>query len=521
MSFWSKGAERLLGYSAEEVTGRSLHELMTPEQHTLVERMREERERPAALEGDIDAIDSDGNTVPIYFRSRHVSSTPGMSDRRRSITVAVDISARRAAERAEERHTQAQREVAELGRLALRGEPCEALFARAVEAASRVLGADHAVVLERRRGVEDLLVAARSGDGSARTGTLAGEAETRLAERALRGEEPILVEDWGQTESPCPEGTGPEARSGSSAAVVVGDASTPFGVMLVTFSEQRAVTPDGVGFLQATANVLSDALRSRAASREIRRQGLHDSVTGLPNRGLLVDRIDRALLRVDERSRPLAVLVLDVDHFKIINESLGHAAGDEVLRALAGRLQDVIRPGDTLARLTGGEFAVLSEQLPSAEAAAQIADSMLAATREPIPIADGDHTLGASIGIALSRPGSTPGELLRDADSALSYAKSQGARGLRGISGPDARASARPRPRRGGAPGRSPGGRSNRRPLSAPGVAEHRRDHRCGGARAMDPPVLGPGPARQFHPGRGEERPRPSAWPSDHVPCTS
>ena len=425
ISFWSKGGERLLGYTAEEVTGRSLHDLLTPAERTRIALMREAREQTGALEGEIDAVDSSGNTVPIYFRSRHVCHRPGLSDQLRSITVAVDISARRAAERAAERHTQAQYEIAELGRLALGGEPCEVLFARAVEVTSRVLVADHAVMLERRAGVDDLLIVARGGEVSEQVGTAARGTESLLTEETLRGSEPIVVEDWQGDERFRQEDGHLPARSGSGAAVLVGDASSPFGVLLVTYSAPRAVTPDCIPFLQAIANVLSDALRSREARREIRRQGLHDSVTGLPNRGLLIDRVERALERA-EGDRALAVLLLDVDHFKVINDSLGHASGDEVLRALAGRLQDAIRPGDTLARLTAGEFAVLCEQLPSAEVAGQIADSMLAATREPIPIADSDHTLRASIGIAMGRPGSTAGDLLRDADSALSYAKSQG-----------------------------------------------------------------------------------------------
>jgi|GEM_PF-1061478 len=424
ISYWSRGAARLFGYSAEEVAGTSVYDLLSSDDRRRIELMRDSRAPSMQLEGEIDAISKAGDTVPVYFRSRDVSGVPEGS-LRKTITVAVDIAARREAERAAERRMQAQREVAELGRRALHGETCESLFASAVSAAERVLGADKVAVLEWRPGDRGFVVAARSDWEPEATGLAAGNLATHLAEEVLRASEPVVLDDW-REDALLREEDERDARVSSSAGVRVGEEEHPFGVLLVRFYRPGAVTPDAVFFLQAVANLLTDALRSREARREIRRQSLHDPLTGLPNRGLFVDRVERALERAGDGARQMAVLVFDVDHFKVINESLGHAAGDEILVRLRSRLQDAVRPGDTIARLTGGEFAVLCEQLPSPEAAGEIADRMLAATREPVLIADGDYALGASVGIAIARPGSTAGDLLRDADSALGNAKSRG-----------------------------------------------------------------------------------------------
>jgi diguanylate cyclase (GGDEF)-like protein/PAS domain S-box-containing protein len=424
VTFWSAGAQRLFGYTADEMVGRSVDSLLDADQLLALDEMRRARGNGSQLEGELDAADSRGRVVPVYIRSRSVPSTPGRPTPEGTISVAVDISARREAQELTQRHIESQQEIAALGRLALRGESCERLFERAIEVAARVLGADEALLLERRPADGGLLVAART-PGTAAHEHASGQ-DSWLADHVLRTRRPTVVEDW--EHEPRLRGARASAEDAprSSAAVDVGDTDYPFGVLIVNYGGPGEIRPDCVPFLQALANVLADALLSREARAQIRRQGLHDPLTGLANRGLFRDRVEHALERSREDGGTLAVLMLDIDHFRIINESLGHDAGDDALCRLAPRLQCAIRPGDTLARLAGGEFAVLCERLPSREAAGHIADRMLAATREPMAIADGSHTFGACVGIALGRVGSSAGELVRDADSALSHAKSTG-----------------------------------------------------------------------------------------------
>jgi diguanylate cyclase (GGDEF)-like protein len=157
---------------------------------------------------------------------------------------------------------------------------------------------------------------------------------------------------------------------------------------------------------------------------ELERRALHDPLTGLANRVLFRDRLQHALAR---RFQSVAVLFLDLDDFKIVNDTSGHEAGDEVLSAVAESLRRTVRPADTVARLGGDEFAVLLEDSPDVYAAGLVAGRLISALERPISIAGHQHLIGASIGISLgSSPLSTAEDLMRDADIAMYIAKGQG-----------------------------------------------------------------------------------------------
>ena len=151
----------------------------------------------------------------------------------------------------------------------------------------------------------------------------------------------------------------------------------------------------------------------------------HDVLTGLPNRTLLLERLEHALAHRGPRS--VAVLFLDLDAFKLVNDGYGHDAGDTVLREFAARLREHVRPSDTVARLAGDEFVVLSEGLPHPTEAYLLADRLIAAIAEPFHLAGTSITLGVSIGIALAAdPRPEAGALLRAADQAMFDAKARG-----------------------------------------------------------------------------------------------
>jgi len=152
-------------------------------------------------------------------------------------------------------------------------------------------------------------------------------------------------------------------------------------------------------------------------------QAVHDPLTALFNRTLLLERLERAL----ERREAVAVVLLDLDGFKTVNDSLGHHTGDDVLRGIAPRLAAAVAPGDTLARLGGDEFVVLCRGLSGPEEAMERARRLAASVTSPFELATGRHSLSASIGIATShgRP-DTAGTLLRDADAAMYSAKAKG-----------------------------------------------------------------------------------------------
>jgi diguanylate cyclase (GGDEF)-like protein len=169
------------------------------------------------------------------------------------------------------------------------------------------------------------------------------------------------------------------------------------------------------------------AIQRKRSEVELAHQALHDPLTGLPNRALFLDRLSVALDRCRRASTSVAVLFLDVDSFKQINDSLGHAAGDQVLVALAERLHEMLRPMDTVARFGGDEFTLLFEDLESEREAVLIAERISRSASIPVSLGESETSITVSLGIAIVQgPVSSPDQLIRDADTAMYRAKELG-----------------------------------------------------------------------------------------------
>ncbi len=172
---------------------------------------------------------------------------------------------------------------------------------------------------------------------------------------------------------------------------------------------------------------LEDVSEHKRFEEQLLHQSLHDALTGLPNRALFMDRLSQSITRSARNNSFFALLYLDVDRFKVINDSLGHALGDQFLIKIAERLRSLTREADTLARLGGDEFAVISEQVRSMAAATGLAERILEAMRQPFTIEDREIYSSVSIGIiCCSGFCGTPEEVLRDADLTMYRAKSMG-----------------------------------------------------------------------------------------------
>jgi diguanylate cyclase (GGDEF)-like protein/PAS domain S-box-containing protein len=170
-----------------------------------------------------------------------------------------------------------------------------------------------------------------------------------------------------------------------------------------------------------------DVTERRALEGELKRQAFHDTLTDLANRALFLDRLSHAMDRGDRTLDPVAVLFLDIDDFKTVNDSLGHPAGDRLLVAVAGRLKAATRPGDTVARFGGDEFAVLVESGAMPQAAEEVARRIAEALTPTFNVLGNALSVRASVGIALGqRPDDNPDSLLRDADLAMYLAKRNG-----------------------------------------------------------------------------------------------
>jgi len=202
--------------------------------------------------------------------------------------------------------------------------------------------------------------------------------------------------------------------------LVVGD--------VVDRPERMIDDPELAGRLRGVASQATIAIRNARLLEGIRHQALHDALTGLPNRTLILDRVEQMQARAKRNGTESAVLFIDLDGFKQVNDTLGHEAGDQLLKSVAARLLATLREGDTIARLGGDEFVVLVEGSSPTGSAALVAERLLEVLREPFEVADVARPtvrITASIGIAHGNR-ITAADLLRDADIALYEAKAAG-----------------------------------------------------------------------------------------------
>ena len=197
------------------------------------------------------------------------------------------------------------------------------------------------------------------------------------------------------------------------------------GTLVVDGDDPDRLDADDEQFLRTMAHVISTAVRAQTATAELEHLATHDQLTGLPNRTLFLDRLTHAAAAAIRTQRPYAVLFLDLDGFKHINDGLGHESGDEVLQLTVSRLRAAVRPADTIARFGGDEFAILCPDLNQG-GATEVANRIQAALASPFDTGHGELGVTASIGIVLGDAHSEPTRLLRDADAAMYAAKDNG-----------------------------------------------------------------------------------------------
>jgi diguanylate cyclase (GGDEF)-like protein len=238
----------------------------------------------------------------------------------------------------------------------------------------------------------------------------------------------LAVEDW-------PWADGRERGPGRLACWALPLGGSPgtqrLGVLAILQADGRSPDAHDWELVERSGHLATIAIERAQAQAQLAHRALHDPLTGLANRRLFLDRLERALAAQRREPGFVAVLFLDLDRFKLVNDTLGHVAGDDLLRDVAARLEQILRPGDSIARFGGDEFAMLCEGLGSETQVTAIADRVVAAIGAPVQVEATDLLVTASVGIAVSGPRSAGGgrraqKLLRDADTAAYRAKELG-----------------------------------------------------------------------------------------------
>jgi diguanylate cyclase (GGDEF)-like protein/PAS domain S-box-containing protein len=431
---WSRGGEEMFGYTEDDVLGHTLTVLIP-------ERYREAHERgmgrflstgQARVIGttvEVHALRKDGSEFPIELSLSYWQQ----GERRFFTGILRDITERRRAEEQLARETGFLKLLQQVSTVANETSQSRDVL----EASLRLIAEDTGwpvghvyLVDEDGTSLTSSNVWASEGspelkifrDATERTVLRSG---TGLPGRVLATKEPCWIADVTLDPNfPRHEAaTAAGLRAAFAFPVLVGSQV----VAVLEFFTAEALTADEAlcDVMAQIGTQLGRVVERERAQDNLTHHALHDPLTGLPNRTLLLDRLQLALAQRD-RGLSVAVLFIDLDRFKLVNDSLGHEAGDQLLNAVAVRLRSILRPGDTVARFGGDEFVVLCDSLTGDYDAEGVAERIASALAEPFRLKDNEVFVTASVGITVATGGEDAHDLLRDSDAALYRAKENG-----------------------------------------------------------------------------------------------
>ena len=420
--FSSGAANGLLGYAPEFWEGFHPFELVHPD------------DAPHALEVWQEALDNPGVEVSTEVRMRSANgvwqdiSVTGVNLVDDPTVQGIVVTTRNiTALRRAERLASSQAEVLDL---IARGEPLDVVAEACLDLLTRngVLGRSSVYLLEGDR------LEIRAGTAPDALNRWLRDAPRRpersLCDTAIATERSVVVPDL--LAAPLVDGLRSVAEAEGLAAawsqpIVSITTGRPVGSLSTLYPEVHDPSEQERRVADVVCSLMAVALERVDNEDRLAHQALHDGLTGLPNRTLLLDRLDHALARRTRTEAPLALLFCDVDRFKVINDSLGHGVGDQLLVAFAERLLEVVGEADTVARFGGDEFVVLIEDLPHDGHAHAVARQLAASLAQPFVLPSGNEVfLTVSVGLALASDHHTGDAWLRDADAAMYRAKEEG-----------------------------------------------------------------------------------------------
>jgi diguanylate cyclase (GGDEF)-like protein/PAS domain S-box-containing protein len=409
----------LLGREPAELVGRCALDLTHPDDIEISVKLHEgvvAGGQPAPLEKRL--MHRDGSAIPVLLTTALIEGEDGTH----FFTQLQDLRDRKRADRLSQA-------VAELSRAALELPDVPALMRRVVQIVQDAADADACCVVMSHESDGTLRVVARVGGVTGEEPPLPSGAGSQ-AGYTLAVDEVVVSNDLERerrfTTIPMVFEVG--MRRGLSAPVRArrGDGGAA-ALVLHRTGQRAAFGPEDLRFVEAVANVLASALDRADAEAEVRRRALHDPLTGLANRAFLDAHIPQALAAAARSGDHVALLLLDLDRFKVVNDTLGHGAGDELLRVVAGRLSQGVRGGDVVARFGGDEFVVACDRAGSVLEVAGLAKRLIDELARPIVVDGRELFVSASVGIVVADAlGADADSLLRDADVAMYRAKESG-----------------------------------------------------------------------------------------------
>ncbi|MCL5076805.1 MAG: EAL domain-containing protein [Actinobacteria bacterium] len=298
------------------------------------------------------------------------------------------------------------------------------LLRHAVSAVANNLEAELVVIAQPIDNTDKLHIVAKFDSISLDLTVLAGGPGSQ-AGYAIASGQPIITPDISEekrVDTTIVRGLG----LNSGMAVPIFQDDQPWGALSIHTLSKRQYTTDDLAFLESIASVLSSAQKRISTEREIRHQSLHDSLTGLPNRSLMLDRIQHTIDTLKGSEHSASLLLLDLDDFKVLNDSLGHQSGDRLLEEVASRLTQLVDEGDTVARLGGDEFLILCENQESPMEALELSNRIRGSFKVPFQLEERSVFANASIGITFATADSEVVELVREVDTAMYQAKQAG-----------------------------------------------------------------------------------------------